>query len=277
MSGREHLKRRRHEPPHAGAEQKRVCTSRPSPPDTGPPSRALLNLYYQRVTTLREYLLSRLPATSRARKKKISRLGTTTAVLSERETRVYHLLDTTLVGLSDKPYDQSEDRWREWVTYSQKHDGSHVSLTGDPAFSQSEIVDFTIWLLFSRSNKANGRPRHILCDGFRKTTGLNTGRQTGRAGERPSIPGLLSVFPNHHVEALKRPPWPHLLALLGQAGERIMIDLLVDCAIFQSVNAGLNNMWQLSGTPLSELDPLHLDAAPPLAQASGSCPPSVLR
>jgi len=72
-------------------------------------------------------------------------------------------------------------------------------------------------------------------------------RQGGPAGVKPSIPNLLSIYPNHHVEALKRPPWPQLLLLLGQAGERIMVDLLVDCAVYVSVDAGVRNMWQLSG------------------------------
>lgn len=35
-----------------------------------------------------------------------------------------------------------------------------------------------------------------------------------------------------------------------------MIDLLVDCAIFKSVKAGKGNLYQLCGTPISELEPL---------------------
>lgn len=42
-------------------------------------------------------------------------------------------------------------------------------------------------------------------------------------------------------------PWPELLVLLGKAGERIMIDLLLDCGVFVAVSAGTGNMWQLSG------------------------------
>jgi telomerase reverse transcriptase len=44
--------------------------------------------------------------------------------------------------------------------------------------------------------------------------------------------------------------------LLGKEGERIMIDLLVDCALFRSVKAGKGNLYQLGGIPISELDPL---------------------
>lgn len=114
---------------------KRLRTSGNSPPT----SRDMLSRYYPTVVTLREYLLSRLPPTSRMRKKKLARLGTTIGVLNEVETTVCHFLDTTLVGVTEKPYDQSEERWQEWVTFSQKNDDSHVSLTGDAAFSQSEV------------------------------------------------------------------------------------------------------------------------------------------
>jgi telomerase reverse transcriptase len=44
--------------------------------------------------------------------------------------------------------------------------------------------------------------------------------------------------------------------LLGKEGERIMLDLLVDCAVFRLVKAGKGNLYQLVGTPVSELEPL---------------------
>ena len=108
-------------------------------------------------------------------------------------------------------------------------------------------MDFTIWLLFSRDKKGAARPKHLLCDGFRKSTGLNVQRQGDLGGNKSSIPGLFAVFPNHHADTLKRPPWPELLVLLGKSGERIMVDLLLDCGIFVAVSAGTGNMWQLSG------------------------------
>lgn len=40
--------------------------------------------------------------------------------------------------------------------------------------------------------------------------------------------------------------------LLGKSGEQIMIDLLIDTAIFLPVRAGHGNMYQLSGIPMSE-------------------------
>lgn len=116
-------------------------------------------------------------------------------------------------------------------------------------FMHTKIVDFVIWLLFSR--KSELRPKHLLCDGFR--------RQAIRADAAASgtdIPGLYSIYPNQQVRALKGSPWPELLMLLGKEGERIMIDLLVDCSIFRTVKAGKGNLYQLSGIPLSDLEPL---------------------
>lgn len=44
--------------------------------------------------------------------------------------------------------------------------------------------------------------------------------------------------------------------LLGKEGERIMLDLLLDCAVFRSVKSGKGNLYQLAGIPISELEPL---------------------
>ena len=103
-------------------------------------------------------------------------------------------------------------------------------------------MDFVIWQLFQRETKSTSWPRHLLCDGFRKRA---------REGNLASttIPGVYSLYPNSHVGALKLGPWPRLLALLGQSGQRIMIDLLLDCSVFVLVEAGLGNYYQHSGMP----------------------------
>lgn len=46
---------------------------------------------------------------------------------------------------------------------------------------------------------------------------------------------------------MKQSPWPQLLLLLGKFGESIMINMLLDCAIFLPVDAGQGNYYQLSG------------------------------
>jgi len=109
-----------------------------------------------------------------------------------------------------------------------------------------KVVDFVIWRLFARE-KTSSWPKHLLCDGFR--------RHTSQAiPAEHTIPGLFVVHDNHRVRTLKAEPWPQLLLLLGQAGERIMIDLLTDCAMFETLDAGKDNLYQLSGVPISELE-----------------------
>lgn len=62
-----------------------------------------------------------------------------------------------------------------------------------------------------------------------------------------SIPGVVSTYPNHLVTTMKSTPWPQILKLLGKEGETVMIDLLLDCGIFPSVESGCGNYFQLSG------------------------------
>ncbi|OTA01947.1 hypothetical protein A9Z42_0022850 [Trichoderma parareesei] len=215
-----------------------------------PVKKDILQQHYPLVCTLREYVLSELPDTSRIRRKKIAALGSGPDV-NEAETQLARVLDTALVGTgpSIPKSDPGASTWEQWVSFSQKGDESYVTISKGIASSfgkQSEIVDFVIWLLFSRE-KAGPWPKHVLCDGFRKSA-----REDQSA--RSTIPGIYSYYPNFHEKALREAPWPHLLALLGQAGEKVMIELLSKCSIFLKVDAGLDNYVQLTGVPLSELD-----------------------
>jgi telomerase reverse transcriptase len=80
----------------------------------------------------------------------------------------------------------------------------------------------------------------MLCDGFRRAaTEADHGGST--------IPGIFSRFPNYNVAALRTRPWPQILALLGQSGEKVMLDLLLDSSIFVAVDAGYGNYFQLTG------------------------------
>ncbi|KAL2018698.1 hypothetical protein VTK56DRAFT_472 [Thermocarpiscus australiensis] len=229
-------------------------------PRDGIVKHALLMQYYPAVQTLRQYLISKLPASSRIRRRKIASVGLAQPPpeksLSEDELAVGKLLDTTIVASHDRVQDSRDGRWEQWVGFSQKGDEPYVTLSDGlrgSTYSQSEIVDFVIWLLFSRE-RAVARPKHLLCDGFRRQAGSNSHGNPPVA--RTTIPGLYSVYPNQHERALKESPWPQLLMLLGKEGERIMIDLLVDCAIFTTVKAGKGNLYQLSGIPISELEVL---------------------
>ncbi|KAF5699219.1 telomerase reverse transcriptase [Fusarium globosum] len=214
-----------------------------------PVRRDLLERHYSRVTSLREYVLSQLPHGSRLRRKKVASIGEANNA-REIEKTLSRLLDTSLVCFAYQEADNDDTRWEQWLAFSQREDESYVSLSdgiSGSIFSQNEIVDFVVWRLFSREVQVGRRPKHLLCDGFRKSAGPDDQGTT-------TIPGLFNLFPNSNVEALRENPWPQLLALLGRAGEKIMINLLVDASIYLEVEAGFNNYYQLTGVPLAELD-----------------------
>jgi len=62
-----------------------------------------------------------------------------------------------------------------------------------------------------------------------------------------AIPGVISTYPNSHVTSIKASPWPQVLALMGKEGERMMIDLILDCGVFLPVRSGRGSYYQLSG------------------------------
>jgi telomerase reverse transcriptase len=62
-----------------------------------------------------------------------------------------------------------------------------------------------------------------------------------------AIPGIVSVCPNNHVSSIKSDPWPQVLLLMGNAGEKMMVDLLLDCGLFVEVASGCETYHQLSG------------------------------
>lgn len=85
----------------------------------------------------------------------------------------------------------------------------------------------------------------MLCHGYQRTNGPLAGDDHGTL---PGIPGIVLHYPNSHVGTLKSRPWTNLLNLLGKDGEKIMLELILDCAIYAAVEKGLDNYYQLSGT-----------------------------
>lgn len=225
---------------------------------------ALLAQHYPEVLSLRQYLLSKLPSASKIRRKKIVTIGRHTGPeTSDRDKALAHVLDQTLVGVSKYGGASQEDRWQQWTSFSQKADTSisAFNISGIGLFSQSEvsfiylpslepsslipsqIVDFSIWLLFSKAG--NGRPQHLLCQGFRKEVSARSVRRDGPVIS--AIPGLISTYPNSHVTSMTASPWPQVLGLMGKEGEKAMIDLILDCGIFLPFENGRGNYHQLSG------------------------------
>lgn len=122
----------------------------------------------------------------------------------------------------------------------------------DVVAKQTQIVDFVIWLLFRRST--SHKPSHLLCHGFQRAANTNRAH-VADADPTSSVPGLISRSSNSHVRTLKEPVWRRLHALLGQGGDRIIMDMLLECAIFCQVDGGTGNLYQLSGIPISDLKP----------------------
>ncbi|KAH0538165.1 hypothetical protein FGG08_005223 [Glutinoglossum americanum] len=256
-------------------------------------SHPLLSLYYPRVATLRDYLISRLPSSSKTRQRRIASLGIVTygpaigkeGADADEEGRditgkaLATLLDSTLVGVPIHARSDSTNRLKELETYSQHHSasadhtegGAHsqsepstalarpqepprnetVSVFRTKSLTRCKVIDFVIYLLFNGIYRHANRPPHIICQGYQRSSAARLANQDHATGA--GIPGLVSHFPNVHVDTLKSPLWASLLRLLGRGGECAMIDLVLDCGIFIAVNTGQGNYYQLSGIPLIDL------------------------
>lgn len=119
----------------------------------------------------------------------------------------------------------------------------------------SQIIDFVIWFMFSKAaNRTDKGGQHLLCQGFRRNVTARSFQEDPVVAT--GMPGITSTHPNGHVEAIKSSPWPEILLLMGKDGERMMIDLIVECGIFVLVSKGHGTYYQLSGKPLSELQVL---------------------
>ncbi|PBP24578.1 Telomerase reverse transcriptase [Diplocarpon rosae] len=213
---------------------------------------ALLAKYYPQVMTLREYLISKLPSTSKIRRKKIRSVGRRPED-KESEQQLSRFLDQTLIGVSTFKEASQDERWKHWATFSQRSDDSTslVNLSGVGSFSQNELVDFAIWLIFSKTVPVFGKVPHLLCQGFRKNVPHRSIHQAENAAG--PIPGVVSTYPNSHVTSMKAHPWTQVLILMGREGERAMIDLILDCGVFLAVESGQGTFHQLSGIPLGDL------------------------
>lgn len=111
-------------------------------------------------------------------------------------------------------------------------------------------MDFAIWLLFHRIYRTSCKPAHILCHGYQRSSGPIADDDQGAL---LGIPGIVLHYPNSHVGTLKSRPWSDLLNLLGKDGEQIMLDLILNCAVYAGVESGKGNFYQLSGMLLLQI------------------------
>jgi len=101
---------------------------------------AVLDQYYPRVLSLREYLLSKLPTTSKARRKKLSYVGKKPRLDGKNESEMSDFLDQTLIGVREYKDVSRDERTQQWTSFTQLVDDSafaNLSVAG--IFSQSEV------------------------------------------------------------------------------------------------------------------------------------------
>jgi telomerase reverse transcriptase len=133
-------KRKRPRPNHRvhGAQKRQKISERSNSQDLVV-KEAVLAQFYPQVLSLRDFLISKLPANSKVRRKKILSVGKKPD--SEADQKLSKHLDQTLVGVSKQVVISQQERWHQWATFSQKADDSvsFANLTGAGMFSQSEV------------------------------------------------------------------------------------------------------------------------------------------
>ncbi|KAF9883083.1 hypothetical protein FE257_004117 [Aspergillus nanangensis] len=224
----------------------------------------VISLYYPRVVTLRQYLLQQIPVSSKSRRRRIASVrlddpSKQSGRSGDQASDLASLLDTTLIGvLNDSPSTSSKGRRRELADFTQSQSKSQLASTDTgPTCAQAEIVDFVISSLFNRSGFSY-KPHHLLTHGFQRAYGPRS-RARNVGAPTCNIPGIVDLYPNKNVQALKKSPWTDVLNLLGSNGEEIMIRLLFDCGIFKAIDETKGVYHQMSGLPLSILEPAHKD------------------
>ena len=221
-----------------------------------PVTHPTLSLYYRNIFTLKDYLLSKLPITSKVRRRKIASIlpdtvnvdqedGETSTLRQERHC-LSKVLNSTLVCTVDEQTPQFRpSRVKEFETFSQHVNPTAGSSIGGSTTSISDLVDFVIRLLFHKIHRHAHRPPHMLCHGFQRACNPRQINQDHCAVA--GIPGVVSYYPNSNVSTVKGSSWTKVLALLGKEGDRILLDLFLDCGIFVEGDEGHNNYYQLSG------------------------------
>ncbi|OGM45577.1 hypothetical protein ABOM_006259 [Aspergillus bombycis] len=221
----------------------------------------VISIYYRRVVTLRQYLLQRIPKFSKSRRRRIASVrshdSSDAGRSGDQDEELSKLLDTTLVGILKEPTAGcDQERRRELAEFTTSPDRSLVTSTDTgPPCPQAEIVDYVISTLFNRGGFSYQKPKHILAHGFQRANGLQT--TTRNETLACSLRGIVARFPNKNVQSLKRAPWTDVLGLLGSNGEDIMTGLLFDCGIFTAIDCRKGIYYQLSGIPLSDLEPMN--------------------
>ncbi|KAL6716244.1 Telomerase reverse transcriptase [Lecanora helva] len=201
-----------------------------------------LSLYYAKTSRLRDYLLQNIPSSSKARRRRIV------------SCKDDYLDETLVCRRTGQPTSSEPSRSKDFEVFSQQLNLTARSSVEVASNSQSELVDFSIWLLFHRIHRQAHRPPHMLCHGYQRA---GCPRQVNEDhGALGGIPGVVCYYPNNNVDIMKNLSWSEILGLLGKESDRVMLDLLLGCGIFTPVVGGDGNYIQISGQPMTDLQPL---------------------
>lgn len=162
-------KRKRHRPAKSVA----VPSKRLRKDGTGPVSsnaavtHPTLSLYYPRIQTLRDFVLEKLPASSKKRRRKIAAVNCHENVVKVRcerkpqinsdstfdhDAMLAKLLDRTLVCVRhDEPRIEVKARELDWNLFSQKREGVDESSMLESGTPQSEVSCFVAaarWIVY---------------------------------------------------------------------------------------------------------------------------------
>ncbi|KAI1281011.1 hypothetical protein F5Y07DRAFT_315892 [Xylaria sp. FL0933] len=105
----------------------------------------VLSQYYPHVQSLREYIITQLPPSSRIRRRKISAIGIVnkshSSPLTDTERSLGVLLDNTLIGYPNPKAEEGISRMDGWKDFSQRGDESYVTLSnGVAGFVESQAL-----------------------------------------------------------------------------------------------------------------------------------------
>ncbi|KAI0432941.1 hypothetical protein F5Y09DRAFT_300348 [Xylaria sp. FL1042] len=105
----------------------------------------VLSQYYPHVHSLREYIITQLPSSSRIRRRKISTIGIVNkshnTLLSDVERSLGALLDNTLIGHPNRTVQEGTSRLDGWKDFSHRGDESYVTLSnGVAGFVESQAL-----------------------------------------------------------------------------------------------------------------------------------------
>lgn len=157
-------KRKRNRPGRENGVNKRQRISGGFDPKDPVIKQAVLAQYYVKVVSLRDYLLSKLPASSKIRRKKILLVKQEN---TNEEDDFANFLDQVIIGVSSQQEISTKERIQHLATFSQRIDTSDIGNTsGIGGFSQSEVRFNPIYPIYksrtSLTNMLDCRFRHLV-------------------------------------------------------------------------------------------------------------------